>query len=141
MSPTSSPSSRPDAALPACVSRGDRVRQAPLAHGPDRGEPVAVFACGVFGDCTEFRLSDGVACCAACPRFRPRDPRAAVDSPQNSVEAMIEALRGPPHDWPDDWPFWWTTVEAHRRLAAEFADQIQPYPAGRFRGRGIVIPG
>ena len=124
---------------PSCLYRGDSWRHAPKANGPDRGERVEVFSCGVFGECTEARMADGVQCCAACPRFRARDH--SHSAPENSVEAMIEALRQPPRDWPQDWPSWGTTLEAHRRLAAEYEAEAPPYPAGRYRGRGIVIPG
>jgi FkbM family methyltransferase len=192
MSPTPSPSSRPDAGLPLCrfrrpaaqagavwcgspvlrlggavhrdicrgcacpdvaslpgagvrapcLYRGGLGRHAPRAHGPDRGEPVEVFWCGVHGECTESRVADGVTCCAACPEFRPRDTSpAAAGAPENSVEAMTALLRGPRRGWPDDWPHWGTTLEAHRLLAAEFEKQIPPYPRGRYKGRGVVILG
>ncbi len=87
-------------------------------------------------------MADRVACCAACTRYQPRDlSPAAVGSPENSVQAMVEALRARPREWPKDWPYWGTTLEAHRYLAAEFESQIPAYPVGHYHGRGIVIPG
>ncbi|MCI0455531.1 MAG: FkbM family methyltransferase [Gemmataceae bacterium] len=125
-----------------CLYRGNLWRSAPKAHGPDRGQPVEVFSCGFHGECTESRAADGLACCATCAQFRPRDTSPArADAPENSVQSMTAILRGPRRDWPADWPYWGTTLEAHRLLAAEFERQIPPYPAGRFLGRGIVILG
>ncbi len=142
MSPHPLPSIQPEPARAGCLYRGDLSRQAPRAHGLDRGQPVNVFSCGFHGDCTESRVADGVACCAVCEQYQPADAAPdAVPSPRNSVTAMVEALRQPPRDWPKDWSFWGTTLEAHRRLAAEYAASIPPYPADRYRGRGIVIPG
>jgi FkbM family methyltransferase len=101
-----------------------------------------VFSCGIHGECTEARVAEGVACCATCDHFRPRDTSpAAAHAPENSVEAMTALLREPRRTWPDDWPYWGTTLEAHRALAAEFEKQLPPYPEGKYRGRGIVILG
>ncbi len=132
----------PTAVRSACLYRGNLWRTAPRAHGPDQGKPVEVFSCGLHGECTESRVADGVKCCATCTHFRPRDTSpTTADALQNSVQTMTAFLRGPRRDWPDDWPYWGTTLEAHRLLAAEFEEQIPPYPDGQFRGQGIVILG
>lgn len=126
----------------SCVYRGQLWRHARRAHGMDRGQRVEVFSCGIYGECTENRVADGVACCATCPQFRSAVSSApAADVPEKSVQSMVQMLRGPRRDWPDDWPYWGTTLEAHRLLAAEFLRDIPPYPAGRYDGRGIVILG
>jgi FkbM family methyltransferase len=126
----------------ACLYRGRPAGQAPLAHDRDQGAPVELFSCGIHGECTETRVAEGVECCATCPHFWPRnDSPAASGTPENSVATMVEVLRGPRREWPEDWPYWGTTLEAHRLLAAEFREQMPPYPTGKYRGRGIVILG
>ncbi|MCI0683593.1 MAG: FkbM family methyltransferase [Gemmataceae bacterium] len=134
----------PDAPLtqalrPPCVSRGALERHEGFADGDGT---LDIYSCGRHAACTVSRRREGIACCAACPDYRPRDtsPAAAAD-PANSLDAMVEALRGPRRAWPQDWPWWGTTLDAHRRMAAEFVAQLPAYPEGRYRGRGIVILG
>lgn len=79
--------------------------------------------------------------CEMCGDFKAVDAAAPPDGPERSVETMMRILRGPRRDWPPDWPFWGTTLDAHRRLAAEYRAALPPYPAQKYRGRGIVILG
>src|SRR5262249_27084848 len=103
---------------------------------------LEVYSCGRHGECTVNRWREGLACCAVCSDYRARDnsPELA-DDPVNSVDAMVAALCQPRRAWPDDWPWWGTTLEAHRRLAAEYFAGLPPYPDGKYQGRGIVILG
>lgn len=121
-----------------CIYRGE-----PRSPAPKQATSTpAVFTCGMFGRCTVARRVEGLACCAVCPQYRPRDASPeATGEPANNLGVMIETLRGPRQSWPEDWPWWGTTVDAHRRLAREYADSLPLYPDGRYAGRGIVILG
>ncbi|MCI0685279.1 MAG: FkbM family methyltransferase [Gemmataceae bacterium] len=130
-----------DALRPFCISRGTLQRREQLNLEDGRIE-VDLYSCGRHGECTVSRWRDGIACCAVCPDYRPRDTAPeTMDDPANSLDAMIEALRGPRRSWPDDWPWWGTTVDGHRRLVAEYIANLPPYPRGKYQGRGIVILG
>jgi FkbM family methyltransferase len=121
----------------SCISRGAWQRRE--QQGRKR---LDIYSCGRHRECTLSHARDGIPCCAVCPDYRARDmSRAAAAEPANSLDVMIEALRGPRRAWPPDWPWWGTTVDAHRRLASEFTAQMPAFPEGKYHGRGIVILG
>ncbi|MDB5311113.1 MAG: putative Mannosyltransferase [Gemmataceae bacterium] len=84
--------------------------------------------------------------CRACPFADHHfpgdgsDPAAGV-RPDMPAEALADLLAGPAQAWPHGWGFWDVTHQAHRLAAGRFLGALGPYPAGRFRGRGIVIAG
>jgi hypothetical protein len=58
-----------------------------------------------------------------------------------SVERSLELIDGPARAWPEGWGDWAVTHAAHRVAADRFLARLGPYPAERFRGRGVVIAG
>jgi hypothetical protein len=58
-------------------------------------------------------------------------------------DKWLPLLRGPrpPDGWPPGWFNWPAVQEAHRRLAREVADDLPPFPDGRFRGPGVAMMG
>ena len=90
------------------------------------------------------KLVTAPLCCSCyCRDHKPDSPapaRAEV-SPQTPPAVMRRLLEGPPRDWPAGWADWEVTCRAHQEAAADFCAALPPYPAGRFRGRGVVIVG
>ncbi len=57
----------------------------------------------------------------------------------SAIELAAALRKGRPHGLPAGWENSQGALEAHRLLAREFIAGIDPYPANRFQGRGIVI--
>jgi hypothetical protein len=63
-------------------------------------------------------------------------------TPDLTPEAMLELItQCPPGPWPNAWGTWDNTIEAHRRLANQYIDNLKPSRVTYAQERGIVIAG
>src|SRR5947209_8212678 len=84
--------------------------------------------------------------CRACPFADHHVPGDGADPgrdvrPDMPAEELAGLLDGPARAWPPGWEHWEVTHWAHRLAADRLLAALPPYPAGRFRGRGVVIAG
>src|SRR5579875_1680290 len=76
-------------------------------------------------------------------RTMPRagNGNTAMLTPTTPVVEIMDYIAGPCLDHPTGGENWPNVQEAHRRLADKCLENVPAYPAVRYRGRGIVLPG
>lgn len=137
-----------------CVHRGEVTRVAKSEAGCGCSAAATISRCELHGvECTprKFTTDKGsaVRLCIDCDDRTERGELVSIESqpqpaevggvsPQSSVAEMREAIlahRAIPQEW-CEWP---VTHAAELDLLNEAAADEQPFPEGRFSGRGIVI--
>lgn len=91
---------------------GERVAYGCKSCGGSlRNIELKVYGCKVHGKCTLGKKVDGVECCAGCNEYSDHEPDPPPD-PRNLV---------------------------YQAEADEFLRTLEPYPEGKYAGRGITI--